>query len=41
VMQDPEQARTLFPEFFGVSFDGAVRDFQGRVRTPGGIPPLQ
>jgi hypothetical protein len=40
VMQDPDQARIVFPEFFGMSFDEAVREFQGRVREPGGIPPL-
>jgi hypothetical protein len=32
VMQDPDQARALFPEFFGVSFDGAIQEFQARVR---------
>jgi hypothetical protein len=37
VMQDPDQARALFPEFFGKSFDDAVREFEARVREPGGI----
>jgi hypothetical protein len=36
VMQDPDQARALFPEFFKISFDGAVSEFQARVREPGG-----
>jgi hypothetical protein len=33
VMQDPDQARALFPESFGLSFDDAVREFQTRVRS--------
>ena len=33
VMQDPDQARPLFPESFGLSFDDAVREFQARVRS--------
>ena len=32
VMQDPDGARALFPEFFGVSFDTAVSEFQHRLR---------
>jgi hypothetical protein len=40
VMQDPDQARAVFPEYFGKSFDEAIREFQARVREPGGIPPL-
>jgi hypothetical protein len=33
VMQDPDQARAIFPEFFGMSFDNAVQEFQARVRN--------
>jgi hypothetical protein len=40
VMQDPDQARELFPEFFKISFDDAVKEFQARVREPRGISPL-
>jgi hypothetical protein len=40
VMQDPDQARALFPEFFGVSFDAALLEFQSRLRAPGGASPL-
>jgi hypothetical protein len=32
VMQEPDQARALFPEFFGMSFDGAILEFQARLR---------
>lgn len=38
VMQDPDQARAAFPEYFGISFDNAVLEFQGRMREPGGTP---
>jgi hypothetical protein len=34
VMQEPDQARALFPEFFGLSFDAAVEEFQASVRAP-------
>jgi hypothetical protein len=34
VMQDPDQARALFPEFFGMPFDNAVQEFQAKVREP-------
>src|ERR1035437_3445154 len=37
VMQDPDRARALFPEFFGISFDDAVQEFQARVRELGGM----
>jgi hypothetical protein len=36
VMQDPDQARALFPEFFGGSFDGAVLEFQAATRRQPG-----
>jgi hypothetical protein len=36
VMQDPDQARALFPEFFGMSFDNAVSEFQAIMRFPRG-----
>jgi hypothetical protein len=39
VMQEPDQARTLFPEYFGISFDAAVGEFQARVRTQDKIAP--
>jgi hypothetical protein len=32
VMQDPDEARALFPEFFKISFDDAVKEFQAKVR---------
>jgi hypothetical protein len=32
VMQDPDEARSLFPELFGVSFDKAVTEFERRLR---------
>jgi hypothetical protein len=32
VMQDPDQARALFPDNFGISFDDAIREFEARVR---------
>lgn len=32
VMQDPDSARALFPEFFGVPFAAAVLEFQAKVR---------
>jgi hypothetical protein len=35
-MEQPDQARAVFPEFFKVSFDEAVREFQGKVRA--GLP---
>jgi hypothetical protein len=28
VMQDPDRARALFPEFFGLSFEDAIREFR-------------
>jgi hypothetical protein len=31
-MQEPDQAKALFPEFFGISFNDAVREFETRVR---------
>jgi len=31
VMQDPDGARALFPEFFGISFDAAILEFQAQV----------
>lgn len=34
VMQEPDQARALFPENFGISFDAAVQEFQARLREP-------
>ena len=34
VMQDPDQARAVFPELFGVSFDNAVLEFQSKLREP-------
>jgi hypothetical protein len=36
VMQDPDRARTLFPEYFGRSFDDAVGEFQTAIRTSPG-----
>jgi hypothetical protein len=36
VMQDPDQARAIFPEYFGVPFDVAVLEFQSKLRAPGG-----
>jgi hypothetical protein len=33
VMQDPDDARGLFPEYFGISFDDAVQEFEARVRS--------
>jgi hypothetical protein len=30
-MQDPDRARALFPEFFGLSFEDAIREFQARL----------
>jgi hypothetical protein len=32
VMQNPDQARAVFPEYFNVSFDGAVREFRAAPR---------
>lgn len=32
VMQNPDEARAVFPEFFGGPFDGAVLEFQTKVR---------
>jgi hypothetical protein len=40
VMENPDRARELFPEFFAVSFDDAVREFQAKVRAPGGLSSL-
>ena len=37
VMQDPDQARAVFPEFFNVSFDSAVLEFQARLRAPAAL----
>ena len=37
VMQEPDQARALFPEFFRISFDGALAEFQTALRAPAGI----
>jgi hypothetical protein len=36
VMQDPDQARAVFPELFGISFDNAVQEFQAKLREPRG-----
>jgi hypothetical protein len=33
VMQDPDQAKAIFPEFFNVSFDKALAGFQAGVRS--------
>jgi hypothetical protein len=30
----------VFPEFFGVSFDAAVGEFQSKLREPRGTPSL-
>jgi hypothetical protein len=35
VMQDPDRARGLFPEYFGITFDDAVREFEARVKESG------
>lgn len=32
VMQEPDQAQGVFPEYFGVSFDDALRLFQAQLR---------
>jgi len=40
VMQDPDHARAIFPEYFSVSFDAAVLEFQSSLRAPGGNSPL-
>lgn len=38
VMQEPDQARALFPECLGISFDDALRVFQSQLREqPGAI----
>ncbi|HTB13549.1 MAG TPA: hypothetical protein VK752_18345 [Bryobacteraceae bacterium] len=37
VMQNPDDARAVFPEFFGVSFDGAVGEFQSKLRESHGL----
>lgn len=39
VMQEPDQARALFSECLGISFDDALRQFQASVREPGGLTP--
>ena len=31
VMQEPDQARLLFPEYFKISFDDAIREFQATM----------
>jgi hypothetical protein len=33
VMQDPDGARALFPEFFRTTFDDAILEFQSSVRS--------
>jgi len=33
VMQEPDSAKSLFPEYFGISFDGAIQQFQTQLRT--------
>ena len=38
VMQDPDQARTVFPEFFKISFDDAIEEFQTAVRGTRPVP---
>jgi hypothetical protein len=35
VMQNPDQARAVFPEYFKISFDDALREFQARLRESG------
>ncbi len=40
VMQEPDQAQALFPEFFGLSFDAAIRQFQAIVREQPAHPAL-
>jgi hypothetical protein len=37
VMQEPDRARGLFPEIFGISFDDAIQEFQIRVREPSAV----
>jgi hypothetical protein len=32
-MENPDDVRTVFPEFFGTTFDGAVSEFQAKVRA--------
>ncbi len=32
VMQEPDRARDLFPEYFRITFDAAIQEFQARVR---------
>jgi len=32
VMQDPDQARALFQEHFGIAFDGALDEYQAKIR---------
>lgn len=34
VMQDPDQARAVFPELFGLSFDAAIQEFQAKLKEP-------
>jgi hypothetical protein len=37
VMQNPDDARAVFPEFFGIPFDGAVAEFQSKLRESHGL----
>jgi hypothetical protein len=39
VMQDPDRARAVFPEYFGISFDNALQEFQANVREQTGKVP--
>jgi hypothetical protein len=41
VMQEPDRARVVFPESFGISFDDAIQEFQARVRESGAIAPAE
>lgn len=33
VMQNPDDARAIFPEFFGITFNGAVQEFEKSLRS--------
>jgi hypothetical protein len=39
VMQTPDRARDLFPEYFGISFDDALREFQVAMRADRALSP--
>ena len=32
-MQDPDHSKSLFPEYFGISFDDAILEFHTQLRT--------